>query len=337
MRWLFLALPILAYAHPEPAPFPRPPEKEITVEAQAWVKNCVAEPYIEVDFIYWKVREEGLNYTRTGVGPNQTSSGKLYEVAPDGEPGFRAALGLNLAHDGWDLLLRYTWIYASEKESERQTDPLWISELPGFLFTGLDRATAQWNLHTNVLDLEWGRNYYISRFLTLRPFFGLKGYWNDQGFKIHYIGLTDAQPRVSAEQKIQMSQDTWGGGLRFGMNTAWYFAHHWSVFADMALSAAWSKFDIERRDREIIPSTNTDETVLYLDYDRYGMVPILELAAGLRWEMWFNDDSYHALIQAGWEEQMWWGFHRNYVLFNVSENIGNLQYQGLTLRFRFDF
>ena len=102
--------PMLGSAHAEPASFPRPPQKEISVEAQPWVQNCVAEPYLVADFIYWKVQEDGLDYAQKGLGGTAnpvTSKGKVYEPDFSFEPGVRVGLGLNLAHDGWDLLLRY--------------------------------------------------------------------------------------------------------------------------------------------------------------------------------------------------------------------------------------
>ncbi|MCB1110439.1 MAG: MOMP family protein [Chlamydiia bacterium] len=346
--WPLLVAPILSFAYTQQAPAPqiRPPAKEISVEAQPWVNNGVAEPFLEVDFIYWKVREDGLEYAEDGLGSPVdpvTSRGKVYEPDFDGEPGFRAALGVNMAHDGWDILLRYTWIYTHVTDSKSvnpntdRLEPIWVHGNFSFLAGGLERARADWDLHTNVLDLEWGRNYYISPFLTLRPFFGLKGYWLNQDYGLSYTGFFDQAQTITGNNRVHLDQDTWGIGIRFGTNTAWYFARDWSVFADLALCAAWSKFDMERRDRGTNDLTNTTVTLAHLNYDRYSMVPIMELGVGLRWEMWFNQDSYHALIQAGWEEQIWWNFNRFFHVFSPFSTMGNLMYQGLTLKFRFDF
>ena len=341
-----LLAPVFGSAHVEPVPFPRPPQKEISVEAQPWVRNSVAEPYLVADFIYWKVREDGLDYAQKGVGDTAnpvTSKGKVYEPDFSFEPGFRVGLGLNLAHDGWDLLLRYTWINthvidtASVDPTLEGLQPLWTHAPNNLLSGGLQRALSDWDLHTSVLDLEWGRHYYISRFLTLRPFFGLKGFWQNQDYQLAYTGFVDPARTIFGESRVHLDQDSWGFGIRFGTNTSWYFAHHWSVYADLALTAAWTKFDLERRDRVIVDSMNTDSVVVHLDYDRYAMTPILELSVGLRWEIWFNDDSYHALIQAGWEEQLWWSFNRLYRIGAPYAAEGNLQYQGLTVKFQFDF
>ncbi|MCP5505826.1 MAG: MOMP family protein [Chlamydiales bacterium] len=342
---LLLIVPLLCFAHEgEKAPsFPRPPEKEITVEAQPWVKNCIAEPYVEADFLYWKVAEEGLAYAATGFGdPNAPLQyrGKVYDLDFEGALGLRVGLGLNLAHDGWDLFLRYTWMYSNASDSvtaDPNKDPLrpiWFTG-PDFLFSGgLESASARWDIHFNVVDLEWGRNFYISRFLTLRPFFGLKGYWMDQTYKVRQVGPVQG---LVATHRIKSEKDNWGLGIRFGMDTCWYFVKNWSVFADFALTNSWSRYDHQRKDHLDYHVSGETNTQIHLIHDAYDMIPILELGTGVRWEMWFAEDQMHALIQAGWEEQVWWGDNHFLVAAVNDYGKGNLMTQGLTLRFRFDF
>lgn len=309
----------------------RPPEKEITPQVQPHVKNCVAEPFVFADFIYWKVWQGGMAYASTGFGDQNnliTDRGRIFEPDFQGEPGFRIGVGVNLAHDGWDLLLQYTWIHSGIEDrvsrdiNDEQVQLLWPFAPVNF-FSGFHAARADWDIHMNVLDLEWGRSYYVSRFSTLRPFFGLKGLRSDQDYKVRYWS-TDSVETMDA------TMDVWGFGIRVGLDTAWYFAQNWAFYGDMALSAAWTRFDSKRKD-------HVDEAVvLNSRYKQYGMTPILELQAGLRWEMWFSDDNYHTAIQVGWEEQVWWDFNR---LIDLASRgpLGNLDFQGLTLRFRFDF
>lgn len=347
-----LIVPLLSFAHEEEkAPsFPRPPEKEITVEAQPWVKNCIAEPYVEADFLYWKVAEEGVAYAASGFSEARhpiEKKGKVHTLDFEGSPGFRVGLGLNLAHDGWDVMLRYTWMYthASDQTSAPTLNytlqPVWLSG-PGIIFQqGLVHAYGRWNIHFNVVDFEWGRNFYISRFLTLRPFFGLKGHWMDQNYIVRYTGFAnqsdDDESNIPVMETIRSDIDTWGIGVRLGLNTSWYFVKNWSVFGDVAFSSCWSHFDVSRKDVLDEISTGSRIPIIHSDLDNYAIMPVLELATGVRWEMWFAEDSMHALIQAGWEEQVWWGANRHIAAFMNDQGKGNLMTQGLTLRFRFDF
>ncbi|QVL56860.1 MAG: MOMP family protein [Simkaniaceae bacterium] len=342
-RYTLLAalLPLLSYAH-EAEDFPRPPKKEMTVEAQPWVKNCVAEPYLEADFIYWEVKEDGLEYISSGYGMLDnpvTSRGKIYFPDFKKSPGFRVGVGLNLAHDGWDVFLRYTWLYSRAKDSQEGSfSPIWTHS-PNPLLSEVTHASVDWKIHLDVLDLEWGRNFYISRFLTLRPYFGLKGYWSDQNYVNQNQGILfiDNQTMNRGSQLTKYDQDAWGIGIRFGINTAWYLVRNWSVFANVAFANEWSRFDLKRRDIGTNLDQGVEALLVHTRLKDYYMVPIIELATGVRWEMWFNDDSYHALIQAGWEEQVWFDMNRMAGVFDDTSGRGYLQLQGLTFKFRFDF
>ena len=322
----------------------RPPEGHILHSAQPYVQNEVIEPYIEASYIYFKIREDGLDYVQKGVGTVQnpvTSKGKVYESDFSFESGYQVGLGFNLGHDGWDLLLRYSWVSSHIQDTNRvdpfleQLSPLWTNSFSDSFLGGVSKASSDWDFHFNTLDFEWGRNFYMSRHLTFRPFFGLKGFWINQDFQVKYEGFLDQARTNPAKNTIDASQDTWGIGVLFGTNTAWYFAKNWSVFADMALSLARTKFDLERKDKGV--QSGVDTTLFHVDYDRYSMTPILNLTAGLRWEMWFNCDRHHFLIQTGWEELVFWNFNRLYKTSNPSGIMGNLEMQGLNLKFRFDF
>ena len=338
-------LSVIASAQ-EPESFTRPPEASPTPNVQPRIANGVAEPCLTAEFLYWKVREDGLEYAVKGLGDTSspvTNKGRLYEPDFKGEPGFRVGLGLNMVHDGWDLLLQYTWMQTHVKDhvsgdpSNDIIQPVWVHAPNSFLNGGLTRASSNWDLRMNVLDLEWGRNFYISRFLTLRPFFGFKAFWSKQDDHIRYDGFVDQGQTQVGANRIFLKQDAWGFGARMGLDTAWYFVRNWSAYADMALTAAWAKYDVDRRDRGIDTTSGAETVLVNVQYDRYTMTPIMELGVGLRWEMWFNQDSYHALIQAGWEEQIWWDFTRLYHIFSPNAVLGNLQFQGLSLKFQFDF
>lgn len=342
-----LVLPFLSFAQEEKA-FPRPPEKEITIEAQPWVKNCIAEPYVEGEFLYWKVAQENLEYGATGFGDQSrevTQRGKIYTFDFEGRPGFRGGIGANIAHDGWDVFLRYTWIYSKLTDrarvdlNEQRIRVLWLSAPEEFLHGGVNEAQARWQIHMNALDLEWGRNAYLSRYLTLHPFFGLKGYWSDQKYRAEYDGFFQREngPQERANETAKMKQDSWGIGVRFGLNSDWYLSRNWSVYANLALASLWSHFDVHRRDEGFNFIQNQKFLLVNTKLDTYYLNPILELGVGVCWEMWFADDTMHALIQVGWEEQLWWGMNHFTKIFDSTSGRGNLEFQGLSLRFRFDF
>jgi hypothetical protein len=325
--------------------------REITPNAGPRVAHG-ADVFITADFIWWKAVQEGTEYAFTGVkvGDNlpafqSASKGKVKSVGDDWAPGFKVGLGLNLSHDGWDLYSQYTWLRPSNSNSLSSDNGVIANTfaLGGdgpFVFA--NSAKANWDLHFNVIDLELGRNFYVSQFLTMRPFIGLKGTWQDTDLKAYFVGSSfelEGNPNVPVSGPYVMHQhyDVWGVGVRGGLNVSWYMSKCWSFYGDFAWTTLWTNYhDLIRHDNLEDTATATSTRVVNLDNDNhYTAKYIGELELGLRWEIWFYDDNYHFAVQAGWEQQVWLNWGRFVEL--IDEATQDLSLQGLNLKFRFDF
>lgn len=335
----------------------RPPTREITPDAGPKVVNGV-DLFITADFIWWKTTQEGTHYAFTGIKTSATggnaftpaNKGKSKEVGNDWSPGFKVGLGLNMNHDGWDIYAQYTWLRPSNSNSISNdqgviSQTFGISGSDGGPFVFGQSASARWDNDFNVIDLELGRNFYLSQFLTMRPFIGLKGTWQDQDYKLRFnsneFELEDPSggqnPQVSGPYRSNQHYDVWGIGVRGGFNIAWYMSKNWSIYGDLAFTALWSDYYNQRRiDKLDDSNTNTSTATVHLDNDdHYAVKYVSELELGLRWEMWFYDDSYHFSIQAGWEEQVWVNWNQ---FIEIVDDVWNdLSFHGLNLKFRFDF
>jgi hypothetical protein len=304
--------------------------------------------FLTVDFIWWTAREDGLGYAADGINPsrseNVSSSGDIHYPGWEWDPGFKVGLGFNLPHDGWDIYAQYTWLHfqgdrdsvTSSLDSSDIIVPLWSildAETP------LTKATGRWDLHFNVIDVDIGRNFFVSQYLTLRPFVGFKGTWQHQDYKVRYIQDT-AQSSVTAS--MRQDHDMWGIGLRTGVNFAWMFTRCFSLFSDWAISALMSEFDIDRKDK-FGSNLSPEVTNVDVNSDFYTIKGVLEMDIGLRFEMWFGcNDAYHFMLQAAWEEQLWW--NQNNMIHVGTQNVGfgskesgDLMLHGLTIKARFDF
>ena len=313
--------------HEEPEP--ECPAIEVFPEAGPLVCDG-ANVYFKGTFILWTPRQDGLEYTMSGVG-NNTSKGDVHSVDFGVEPGFKVGLGYDIPHDGWDLFLQYTWLHgnADDKTSRTNVDALFNPQI-----LPIEESKADWNLKFNVIDLELARNFFVSKYLKLRPFAGFKGTWQSQNYDVDYT----THNVLTTIHQTRIDQDFWGFGIRGGMNTAWHFTNSWSIFGNFAISALWSGYDVDRKDTDLFPAApGITDTTLDTENNYHTVSPVLELMIGLRWETWFYYDEYHIAIDAGWEEQVWWGHNRYVVIDQPQHNGGNLSFQGLTLTVRFDF
>ena len=168
----------------------------------------------------------------------------------------------------------------------------------------------------------------MSRRLTLRPFIGLKFGWIDQHAHVEY---KDANG-VDNEFKYNLEQDKFGVGIRTGLNTAWFMWNKWSIYGNFAASALYSDFDNSQKLKFSTPATKS--VLLNFKHGHHEITPVLEFGLGLRFQTDFYDH-YEFLLQAGWEEQVW--FNENQFANLTNDRGGNMTLQGLTIKAGFSF
>jgi len=310
-----------------------------------------ADFYLTADFIYWKTMQEGTHYTTTNAStpPNDplanNPKGKSKVVGYSWNPGFKVGIGLNLCHGDWDVFAQYTWL--RPKNSESSSGP--IVSFDFFANTSsikTKRVAAKWKLDFDVIDVELGRNFYLNHTLTMRPFIGLKGTWQDYKETIvtsreDYSLESDfggfAVP-VSGPQTDTHSSNISGIGFRGGLNLAWYMSKNWSIFGNLAWSILSTKYSDLKYTSEIANVSTNTKTVtdnVKRTNGNYTNKFVGETEIGLRWELWFSNNDYHFSVQAGWEQQTWINWINQ--LDDVWDQYFGLNFHGLTLKFRFDF
>ncbi len=311
---------------------------------------------VTADFIYWQAEEDNLLYdeysANSSSGETQTTVKKPAKLDFEYAPGFKVGAGALFDHDNWDIFANYTWL-KQEHAKGRVSYPNLGSDLRtgnpfghgGASSLTLTTTHAHWTCHFNNIDLELGRQFFISRDLVLRPHFGLKGSWMAQEFNILQVtdypdgvGGGTLLPFVQTSQ-TRHNQDFWGIGLRAGLNTAWHFTHDWSIYGDIAASELACRFNDRKKVADTF--TTTDFQNITLLNKSFSIVrPVLEIALGVRYETFFSRDRYQFFVQAGWEQQIWWD--QNQFLNQNAQYIdtgsgGALTLQGLDVKLGFAF
>ena len=296
--------------------------------------------FLTGDYIYWTARQDNMQYASTGYTNTlllSTHGGKNAELKYRFQTGFKAGLGFSFGHDLWDMAFNYTWFQSNNNKGSIHgnyraglipTFTPYITLTTDDYFTN---ASAVWRLHFNTLDWELGRNFYISKYLSLRPFVGLKGSWQNQHNNSAYAGIKSSEP---FQYTRNLESSFLGLGIRTGWNMAWHLAGTWSLYGDVALASLWGQFKTERTDKATVPGAT--HTPVSTSGQIHTASPVLELALGLRKDQWFYNNRFHIGVQAGWEEQIWWNQNQFSWDKAISQS-GNLVLQGLTVRLRFDF
>ena len=273
-------------------------------------------PYVEVDFIYWAVKQEGNNYASTGqaitvpgtVDPSTGSAtsssfqeGHVYSLGTTAEPGFKVALGVDLKHDTLEAVLRYSWLHA-HKTDAIVSNNLNTGIIPTFIYapnnsilsqatcvtsTGADgyvsQAAASWYLRYS--DLTWELSKVVPVFCNtaIRPHFGFEASWQSQGFGVTYdVNSISAVHIPIGSNRVSMNQVFWGVGPRIGLDSLWKGHRHGGLFANFGAALLWGPFNV------VTHSVDTNAEEGYRDvlianqqYRATSLSPKIDIAMGL--------------------------------------------------------
>ncbi len=285
--------------------------------------------FVSADYTLWTARETGLAVGYSNFysdGSSSPEEGKVFYPKMKLRSGFKVDLGVYLPHDNWDLVAEYTWF---NNNSNHLHDASFTPGQALAIFGKLDYVnslSSSWNLWFNRIDLTMGRSFFAGHYLSIRPFMGLLGAWDNQKLHVTTSDTTD----VSYDS--HNSQKWWGVGAYGGMNATFTFvsdsSNQWSLFLDAGTALPWSKFNGHQY------LVNTTEKLTMADFKNtsYTVTPMLETALGIRWETWWADGSWMFLLQAAWEEQVWFS-HNNLILNTTGfQSPGAMTLQGLTVR-----
>jgi hypothetical protein len=343
-----------------------PPTTQVTPNAGPRVRDGY-DFVVEAAFTYWTAHQDGLAYafvqdvppTRTAFIGTQVPSTKVQLPSFQWRPGFKVGIGFAPCFDGWDVFLDYTWFRSNNnKSSVAVVNPLgpdvedayWLVNAPLIrtvvrgtdTFNLYEQAHAKWGVQLNIFDLELGRNFYISRRVTLRPYTGLKGMWGRQRYNVVF-GNTNSTIGFTGSTTMNNRFKNWGIGIRSGMDTAWHFAEEFSLLGEFAFTALWEQFKVTRVDQTLTDApfashpAGTITTGVNHKMTYYNLKPVIEMFLGFRWETWTCRESFHFAIDAGWEQQIWFAQNQFLRIEALDSDHGDLGIQGLTVRARMDF
>ncbi len=314
-----------------------------------------ADLFFTADWLIWQGHENGLGYA-VKTKEVQSLETALYNSSTknlhfDWDFGFRLGLGYNLPHDGWDLSAGWTWFHNNASGSAYPYSGVLFSANPfepqeDEVTGGYESVTSNLSIKLNMIDLDLGREFFVSKWMTLRPFMGLRTAWVRQHLNTDSIGPLPLTGSNVTTDSINSSDKSnyWGLGLRAGLGTQWGVGHGISFYGNAAASLLNGFFKTSNYDYSNYIDGTHNDSVTNTNSFRVGRV-IAEFAMGLRWDTMFADDRAHFGIQAGWEQLMFFGQNQFQHFYGTEfanagsyfANQGDLTFQGWTLAIRFDF
>ena len=292
--------------------------------------------WVQAEALYMRPTEDGLGYVIDNGGSSAAfPNGHIKNARYDWDWGFRVGAGYNLDHDGWDVLANYTWFRDTTRHSKTGS-VLFPTEASPTTVAGAttSKAKSRLNLWINILDVELGREFFVSKWLTLRPQMGVRALWISRDYKAEYLPLV-----AGSGYENHLKNRFGGAGLRGGLNTQWGLGSGWSLFGEVDVALMYGKQRVDQHEELEVGDVNQGHTK-----NRWmALRSSVDLALGLRWDRLFSDDAYRIRFQLGWEDHIFFDMNQNYRFTNATTkgtyagNRGNLSLNGLAFQARFDF
>lgn len=300
--------------------------------------------FVNVDVLYWHVKMGGTEYCYTDQDPQATLplAGAMQENSFDWDFGFRVGLGYNFQHDSWDTFLNYTYYRTSDFDKSVAGFGGSLVPLKGTPsitgdtnLTYASEASSDYSFDFDNVDLELGRNYFISRSLSFRPHFGLRSSWIDLTQNSSFTG-----GNVLGDNLLQVydNNNFWGIGPRAGVNSKWYLTKGFGIIGNISGSLLYGYYKVQHNENDTANLSNE----IKINGNMHRFAPNAQLLLGLSYDKYIFNDKQHIGVSLGWEILYYWRVNQ----MIKSDDFQVLKYErysedaalyGVTLDFRWDF
>lgn len=295
------------------------------------------------DFLYWAARESAFAYCvkattlgNTGL-PNNLEMlvpVKNYYLPTKWSPGFRVGLGYTTSCDGWDLELLWTRFHSHTKGTTTVpkgymagSDPRFpgvneeclinpwthVAFYAGTLFS-FDQVSNKWKLKFDQLDLDIGKQYWVSPCFTLRPYGGIRAAWIHSNYTLS-SERNFAVPSIGGPALFKdfLKANTWGVGLLGGAQSSWFFSSCFSLFLNIDAALLWSELNSKREFQDTLINTPQNAFVHFSWPSKFHLLqPALDLGIGLRWLEDWCCNRFRTSIDVSWEQHIWFNYVYRY-------------------------
>lgn len=218
------------------------------------VQCCWAGFDVSVDFIWWKLCREDLDYAvsfdhslaNSLASQSLNSKGTYKLLHSKWDPGVRVR---GVKEDLWcgvDLVGNYTYISTciSDKVAKPDNGHLEATLIDAIVVPGnmsLDHVRASYKLTYQSFDLLFATDYCLRQCHNFRPYFGVSGVVLNQ--EEHCAGYLNQPLQVTAGAGKKWKDSYIGVGLKIGSEFNWHIFEGLSLYANGAGMAAVGDHD----------------------------------------------------------------------------------------------
>lgn len=216
--------------------------------------------------------------------------------------GFKAGMGVCCRK--WTLNAEYTWIRQSIFTNQNAITPdtttgigVWVLNNWFTQLSSLGQAisatelSSQWNLGMDFADLTMGHPYFEGRYLSIVPFFGVRGAWIRQDLDLAItVPASVVFDVVTSSVDSLNSSNSWAFGPRTGFDASWLFHYGLRIDGSAGVNLLFTQYNNVTHSEQVASSATAE---LNTQLPNINCVrPELDLSLGLGWGTHIEDKYY---------------------------------------------
>ncbi len=329
------------------------------------------------DFLWWRACEEGLELGTEEFVSTFSSEGSTSDTVINRshskepkfkyDPGFRIGFGTKTC-DCWDFAVNWTHFHSKSNVNGAAVEANGTTFSSGFervVGANPERVQGRYSLNLDLVDIEFGRKFYVSSCFVLRPEFGLRVARINQNYRLslesgqgtdvcpgYYFEYCDSFTDFVSDVKAR--SNFLSVGPRIGLDIELHLGCGVTLFGQAAGSVVFGEFD--NSSREDFANNACDAFIGSYNYNSHSPAhrcsrTITDMAFGFKWDRCYElcGRSHPVGLAFAWEHHAFYnmnnfdfssrGFNTcgsNLVDGNKAKG-GNLFTQGLTVSLSFGF
>ena len=341
---------------------------------------------LSLDVLYWQSKIGGSTYC--AINDGMVPSPINFAITPR-EPnfqwawGFKVGAGYNFDHDKWDTKLQYTYFRNHGKDYVNPLSlpsaiispmieagaPLTYPSVSAFaeqnvILSYADQVKASLKNRYDNLYLDLGRDFFVSKYLSLRPSFGAEATWFTFTSNTKFSGgqrVPVEIPQVAKDASIYLetleesisgdipyketrtfdgigdcvlqtlfTEKFVGIGPRAALDSRWHLGEGFSIYGDVNAALLYGYFKNNLR------ATYTDEPYneVRARYNYHRLVPTTKFELGLIYDKYIMCETQHVSMALGYENQYYWDVFVPTAYLGIPAGVGMY---GANLKFQWDF
>lgn len=288
--------------------------------------------YLTTDIVSYQLLENQNIYAYSAP-LNNSGSHISYKTDFNWDVGFKTGFGYYSEHDMWQTGFEFTYFQTQNKsQASPSSEGIFIfisdpSMQNGYNNTAYAHANDAWKVSFYNLDWTVGRDFYLSRYLSILPNLGVKTAWFYQNRKTSYTDRFSNNLTNGASFKDNYV----GVGPKFDASIKFHLGKNFSLFGKLDVALLWAS-----NKTTYTAYSDTISNITFQNAQKFFQInPYIGANLGFCYDTNFSSDRFNLSVKLSYEQQYYGSASR--LMMNDVPSFYNIGLRGVDLGLLFQF